>query len=395
MTRKPAAKPPTYRLHRSSGQAITTLVDAVTGRRRDHLLGPHGTPKSRAKYHTLIGQWEAAGRRLGAPEVSAPTSGGVSVRAMSRAYLAHVRPLYDKSHFIKIDRSLGLLCAEHGDTSAAKLGPRKLKGIRTAMIGMGWKRETVNKCVRLIVAAARWAASEELVPAEVHAAMATVPNLKRGEQGVEDGGSVKPAPLPHIDAARPHLPSQIITMIDLQLLTGMRPGEVVIMRRCDIEAVDKVHLYRPGTHKNAHRGIEREVLLGPRAMALLEPFLDGLKFDGHLFSPRRANAERKAKDAKVRRRPNQIPTPVATDRSIGDHYTPGSYRRAIHRACDAAGVPRWSPNQLRHNAATELRRDHGLEKAALLLGHSEATVTAKHYAERDRGTLADIVAKIG
>jgi hypothetical protein len=40
---------PSYRLHKQSGQAIVTLTDAV-GHRRDMLLGPHGTPQSRAEY---------------------------------------------------------------------------------------------------------------------------------------------------------------------------------------------------------------------------------------------------------------------------------------------------------------------------------------------------------
>ena len=60
-------------------------------------------------------------------------------------------------------------------------------------------------------------------------------------------------------------------------------------------------------------------------------------------------------------------------RSPGNRYTAGSYRRAIHRACDAADrqahkndprlaadtriVPRWNPNRLRHTAATQFRNN--------------------------------------
>jgi hypothetical protein len=36
-----AKKPPSYRLHRQSGQAIVTLPDGLGGR-RDVLLGPYG-----------------------------------------------------------------------------------------------------------------------------------------------------------------------------------------------------------------------------------------------------------------------------------------------------------------------------------------------------------------
>lgn len=396
MPRKRAAKPPSYRLHKSSGQAITTLVDAQTGQRKDHLLGQFETPESRARYHALVGKWEAAGRRLNTTrDTGRPSAGSVSVKAVADGYSDHIKPLVSEKHYDNIDRALKLLCLDYGQTSAARLGPRRLKEVRSVMVGQGWKRGTVNAAVRQIVAAFRWATSEELVTADVHAALAAIPNLKRGEAGVKDGGRVSQAPEAAIDAARPHLPRQITTMIDLQLITGMRPGEVVIMRRCDIDTAGEVWIYRPATHKNAHRGVEREVLLGPRCIAMLQPFMDRLKLDGYLFSPREAHAEQRADGAHAPRRENQQPTPTATDRTIGEHYTAGSYRRAVHRACDKAQVDRWSPNQLRHNAATRLRREHGLEKAALMLGHSEATVTAKHYAERDRGALEAIVAKIG
>jgi len=36
---------------------------------------------------------------------------------------------------------------------------------------------------------------------------------------------------------------------------------------------------------------------------------------------------------------------------------------------------RWHPHQLRHNAATELRKEFGLEAAQILLGHTKADVT--------------------
>lgn len=55
----------------------------------------------------------------------------------------------------------------------------------------------------------------------------------------------------------------------------------------------------------------------------------------------------------------------------------------IHRACKAAKVPQWSPNQLRHSRATEVRKVYGLEAAQVTLGHATADVT-QVYAERDR-----------
>jgi integrase len=79
---------------------------------------------------------------------------------------------------------------------------------------------------------------------------------------------------------------------------------------------------------------------------------------------------------------------------MGDHYDTGSYRRAIARACKEAKVPTWHPHQLRHNAATAVRKQFGLEGAQLMLGHSSADVT-QIYAEVDREKALAIAAKIG
>ena len=78
----------------------------------------------------------------------------------------------------------------------------------------------------------------------------------------------------------------------------------------------------------------------------------------------------------------------------GDSYTTSSYRRAIVRACERAGIPRWTPNQLRHSRATELRRKYGLEAVQTVLGHAQADVT-QVYAERDFELAKRIMREVG
>jgi integrase len=55
---------------------------------------------------------------------------------------------------------------------------------------------------------------------------------------------------------------------------------------------------------------------------------------------------------------------------------------------------RWSPNQLRHTAATEIRRNFGVEATATVLGHAKADVTQIH-AERDLALAAEVARQIG
>jgi integrase len=47
----------------------------------------------------------------------------------------------------------------------------------------------------------------------------------------------------------------------------------------------------------------------------------------------------------------------------------------IARACERARIPVWSPNQLRHAAATRLRELHGIEAAQVALGHARPDTT--------------------
>ena len=95
------------------------------------------------------------------------------------------------------------------------------------------------------------------------------------------------------------------------------------------------------------------------------------------------------------------PTPK---RVPGKRYKTRSYYRAVlygirkanQQIREAGGVeiPKWHPNQLRHNAATRLRREFGLDVARAVLGHSSPVVT-EVYAELDQAKASEAMAKIG
>ena len=164
----------------------------------------------------------------------------------------------------------------------------------------------------------------------------------------------------------------------------------------DLETTGHVWIYTPQEHKTEHHGRVREVYFGPRALAILKSFLK-TDLQAYLFSPREVEQERRAEMRVNRKSPVQ---PSQRDRRKEqpqrpprERYDTNSYRRAIQRAIDKANrsrrdagepeIPRWSPNQLRHNAATRARKMEGLETSQVILGHSRADVT-QVYAERDR-----------
>ena len=59
-----------------------------------------------------------------------------------------------------------------------------------------------------------------------------------------------------------------------------------------------------------------------------------------------------------------------------------------------AGVDPWTPNQLRHAAATRIRRELGLDAARVVLGHSSAAMT-EIYAELDKEKALKVMGKLG
>jgi integrase len=246
----------------------------------------------------------------------------------------------------------------------------------------------------------KWGVGEELIPGSVLEALRAVPGLRRGRTEAPESEPVKPVPDEHVDAVKPHVSKQIWAMIELQRLTGMRPGEVVSMRGCDLDTTGKrLWIYRPATHKTANRGHAREIELGPRARKVLRPFLKR-DLAEHLFSPRDAERERRAAAHAKRKTPascGNVPgsnRKIQPTRSPRECYDTGTYRRAIVRACEAANVPTWHPHQLRHTYATRVRREYGIETARILLGHQSA-VTSELYAEIDRTKARKVVAKIG
>ena len=71
-----------------------------------------------------------------------------------------------------------------------------------------------------------------------------------------------------------------------------------------------------------------------------------------------------------------------------------SYRQAIRRACQRAGVPVWLPNQLRHSRLTEIRARYGLEASRVCGGHREVGTTAI-YAQEDRELAKQVMLDMG
>src|SRR5262249_1507473 len=152
----------------------------------------------------------------------------------------------------------------YGSTPAAEFGPLALKAIRQAMIVEGLGRRTINQRVARIVRVFRFAVENEFVPADLHHALKAVPGLRRGRSAAKESKEVRPVDDPRVDAVEPFLSRQLWVVVQLQRLTGMRSGEVLQMRTCDLEMSGAVWEYVPDRHKTEHHGKARRIFLGPR-----------------------------------------------------------------------------------------------------------------------------------
>ena len=285
---------------------------------------------------------------------------------------------------------------------AEEFGPLKLKEVRKRMIARDWCRNVVNQRIGIIKRMFTWAASEQLVPASVYHGLQTVGGLKRGRSGARETKAVEPIAETHVRAVLPFATPTIATMIELQLLTGMRSGELVIMRACDIETTGKIWLYRPATHKTMYRGHKRVVSIGPRGQLVLRPFLKR-KLDEYCFSPEESEQQRLERRHKLRKIPLHYGNRPGTNRNeiraLHERYDTSSYHHAVHNAIQAANragvdVPHWTPHQLRHTAATRIRKEMGLDAARAVLGHRNMRIT-DDYAELDKALASKAALKFG
>jgi hypothetical protein len=312
------------------------------------------------------------------------------------------------------------------------------------LVGRGRAPTTINRNVARVRHVFRWAVAEELVPPSVDHGLIAVEGLRRGRDDVRETEPVGPVPAAAVEQTLPHLSPTLAAMVKLQLLTGMRPGEVCSMRTCDVDTTGDVWSYTPAKHKTRHLGKSRKVWIGPRARDVLAPLL---KLDtlAPIFCPAEAEAARQAARAETRRTPVTcgngpgINRKAAPKRRPGVRYTVRAYAHAVARACDKAFPPpdhlaraaapgrgrrrkprletvaewrerlgpgrwadllkwqadhRWHPNQCRHANATQTRGQFGLDAAQAVLGH-EKMDTTQVYAEKSAALARRVAAEMG
>jgi integrase len=333
---------PAYRLHKTSGRAVVTING------REIYLGKHGTIESRLKYSEIIARHAG-----GLPVVEKPAVvASMSVNGLVLAYMRHAETYYLKNGkptseidcYKMANRPLVDL---YGDTRVSGFGPLMLMAVQQKMIEEDKLcRKSINQAISRIRTIFRWGVAREIVPATVLNALEALEPLKRGRTTAREPARRKPVADTNIARVKAIVPERTADLIELQLLTGARSGELIMLTGKMIDRSGDIWLAKLPDHKNVHHDQERTLVFGPKAQSILRKYIL-LDESRKLFTLRR-----------------------------------DSYGKAIKDACLKLKIPVWTPHWLRHNAATRLRADYGLDVAQAMLGNSSADVT-QLYAELD------------
>jgi integrase len=397
------SQPPSYRQHKPSGQAVVTLSG------KDHYLGRYDSPESHQRYDELVAQWLATGRK----PLSRPGA-GITINELADRY-QEFAGIYYRKHQIptsevgNVKYALKHLRDLFGSEPAAEFASEKLEVVQNATIQAGLCLNECNRRVKILKRLFKWAAKKKFVTPTVAFDVSCCDLLKEGRCAAKATEPILPVPEPYVAVLEPYLSKVVWTMVQLQKLTGARPGEITQMRTMDITKSGEIWWYVPRTHKLEHLKKTRIIPIGPQAQQILKPFLR-LNLEEPLFQPSEAVAEmqeRRSRNRKTIRYPSDV-KPRKRNPKVGpkSQYSVVSYNRAISEAIrkaneairrtnpDAKEIPHWSVGQLRHNAATAIRKRFGIEASSVILGHSSISTT-EIYAERNMAQAAEIARLIG
>ncbi len=196
--------------------------------------------------------------------------GGLSVKELILAYWRHAIGYYRKNGMLtgetdNIRVALRPVRQLYGSTPASEFGPDALEVVQRKMLEDGLSRNGINSRISKIKRMFRWASKKRHVPPETYYGLKAVEGLQRGRFNVRETKPVKPVPDEHVAAVLPKVNAVVRAMLQVQELAGMRPQDIRNMRTGDIDMSKDVWVYSPWTHKMEHRGLSRQIAIGPRA----------------------------------------------------------------------------------------------------------------------------------
>ena len=263
-------------------------------------LGKWNSPDSRRLYDQLLANWLRSGRTSVLPQSSSDTPPPPELPPQAPVYTVqnlvddfgeHTKSYYRKdgketSEADLIRRAMAFLADCFGKMSAEDFGPRQIAVLQKLMLKRDFSRTYINRQILRIRRGFRWAVTtEKMQPTPKYLAMLQVRGLAKGRTQAREPTPVMPVADETINATIEHLPTVVADMVRFQRLTGCRPNEVCDLTPGAVERTSDVWIYRVKGHKMEHYSRVRSVAIGPRAQAVLRPYLHRSS-TSRCFSPR-------------------------------------------------------------------------------------------------------------
>ena len=360
MARSNSTRPPSYRLHKASGQAVVTID------RKDHYLGVHGTPESRLRYERFISAWMQGEP---APARESESSNDITVAEVCTQYHRWAEGYYVKdgkptTEMGNVKCAIKALRESYASLPAREFSPLKLKTVRQRFIDGGLSRTDCNRFTSIVARIFRHGVENELIPPDVAHGLSAVKSLAKGRCEAPETDPVLPVDQDIIDATLPYLSPRNRAMVKIQFSWHAGPGN---WSPCDRER---------STSRKPSGSIVHDCTR-PRTR-------------GRIGSSRLARVPGSC----LHHGYPMIRTGSVSPPSVGGHVSVAGYGEAIRTACKRAVLEPWSPNRLRHSGATRIRQQASLDAAQVILGHCSIRMT-ETYAERNIDSAMRIAEQVG
>jgi integrase len=332
--------------------------------------------------------------------------------AWAKGYLPPLRDKRKNPDLIKIER-LERFLKHYWQWPVASFGPDELLATQRAMVEYRYyktkhpetsiplTRTGINQLVNQFHKMWQWGVGQEAITQAQAQRLRQVRSLRIGRTEAKDKLKRLAVTEVEFNQVVANVNTVVADMLRLIWMTAMRPSEVCRMRPIDIQRPEpECWLYIPGSdvspvgdHKTAHYQRVRAIPLTASAQEIIKRRIKDPKGTEPFFRPVDALEELRQKRFALRQTPiyqgNRPGTNCKVNPMIkpSDHYDSDSLAQAVKRACDRAGVARFSPYDLRRSVATRTRAILGKDAAKFLLGHVSSDTTEIYLLDEVREAM--------
>lgn len=315
------------KLCRNKGKNFGYVTDPRTG---DQVyMGLWGTVETQSKYAEWLADFVREMQIVPVAATAPPTVGHLAT-----LWLEYCRATYRKldgrptGEVGPCQRAAELLMP-YADLAVGEFTRNHLITIRDQLISKGYSRNTVIHYMCCVVRCFKFGADREWVDSDHILRLERIPRL-RGDQG-KAPKVVRGIPRAHLFKLFRELPVAWQKVFLFHIFTAQRVETALTVTADQIDTKQIPWQYSPRQHKGIAKGLSLTILIGPRARAVIGPLMSqrSYLFPGRFTQPR-ANS--------VKGQPKQL----------------WAYADTMRRACARAGIPAYTPSQVRHTAATYL-----------------------------------------